>query len=332
MSAVVGVDLGGTKIAAGIVGAGGVVLDRASAPTPAAHGPGAVLETVVRLVGELTARTGADIPVRGCGVGSAGVIDAASGVVSSATDALPGWAGTRVRDVLAADLGMPVVVVNDVHAHALGEARYGAGAGASTVLMIAAGTGVGGALVVDGVVHTGRRGVSGHFGHVPSVEAVGRPCTCGGAGHLEAVASGPAMCAVYRELSGDATVVDGREVVRRAEAGDVHAEASVALAGRALGRTIGGLVNALDPDVVIVGGGLASAGPGWWRALRAAVDDERMPLLADTPIVEAALGADAAIVGAAALVAPASGPASGPAATPAVTTTTTTTITPGERA
>lgn len=110
------------------------------------------------------------------------------------------------------------------------------------------------------------------------------------------------MCAVYRERSGDDGVADGREVVRRAAAGDEHAAASVALAARALGRTIGGLVNALDPDLVIVGGGLASAGEPWWAALREAADGERLPLLADTPIVAAALGADAAIVGAAALV------------------------------
>ncbi|WP_157000728.1 ROK family protein [Agromyces laixinhei] len=302
MRAAIGVDLGGTKIAAGLVGEGGVVLGRASAPTPAVHGPGAVLDTVVRLARSLAERGGPEIVLSGCGVGSAGVIDRASGAVASATDSLPGWTGTPVRDALAAELGLPVSVVNDVHAHALGEALHGAGAGAPTVLMIAAGTGVGGALVIDGRVHSGRRGVSGHFGHVPSAEAAGRPCTCGRIGHLEAVASGPAMCAVYRESSGDPSVTDGRVVVQRAEAGDVHAEASVALAGRALGRTIGGLVNALDPDVVIVGGGLASAGEGWWRALREAADDERIALLADTPIVGAALGADAAIVGAAALI------------------------------
>ncbi|MFC9560527.1 ROK family protein [Agromyces sp. NPDC056965] len=303
MRAAIGVDLGGTKIAAGLVGAGGVVLDRASAPTPAAQGPGAVLDTVVDLVRSLLERTGGDVVVSGCGVGSAGVIDAVSGAVSSATDSLPGWSGTRVRDVLTAALAMPVAVVNDVHAHALGEALHGAGAGSPTVLMVAAGTGVGGALVIDGRVQSGRRGVSGHFGHVPAIEAVGRPCTCGGSGHVEAVASGPAMCAVYRELSGDASVVDGREVVRRAADGDAHAAASVALAGGALGRMIGGLLNALDPDVVIVGGGLASAGEAWWTALRDAAGAERLPLLADTPIVGAALGADAAIVGAAALVA-----------------------------
>ncbi|MFB9308428.1 glucokinase [Agromyces hippuratus] len=306
MRAAIGVDLGGTKTAAGLVGTGGAVFDRAWAPTPATLGPGAVLDTVVQLVRALLDRAGTDVVVSGCGVGSAGVIDAASGAVASATDSLPGWTGTPVRDVLAAELGMPVAVVNDVHAHALGEALHGAGAGAPTVLMIAAGTGVGGALVVDGRVHAGRRGVSGHFGHVPSIEAAGRPCTCGGAGHLEAVASGPAMCAVYRELSGDDSVADGREVVRRAGAGDVHAAASVALAGRALGGTIGGLVNAFDPDVVIVGGGLAAAGESWWTALHDAAGAERMSLLADTPIVAAALGADAAIVGAAALVTPSS--------------------------
>ncbi|GAA1797486.1 ROK family protein [Agromyces neolithicus] len=308
MRAAVGVDLGGTKIAAGIVDADGIVHARGSVPTPAAHGPGAILDAVVALVGELLeglARSASvDAPsfeIVGCGVGSAGVIDVERGRVASSTDTLTGWAGTPVRDVLQAGLGMPVAVVNDVHAHALGEAVHGSGRDARTVLMIAAGTGVGGALVVDGRVHTGRHGASGHFGHIPSPEAAGRACTCGGAGHLEAVASGPAMCAVYRKLSGDGSVDDGREVVRRAESGDPHAGASVDLAGAAIGRAIGALMNALDPDAVIVGGGLAGAGERWWHALRSGAERERLTLLADTPIVAGSLGTDAAIVGAAVL-------------------------------
>ncbi|MFF2496441.1 ROK family protein [Agromyces sp. NPDC058064] len=302
MRAAIGVDLGGTKIAAGLVGDDGGVIARASAPTPAQQGPAAVLGVVADLARGLVESAPGGVRPVGVGVGSAGVIAPGIGTVVSATDALPGWAGTRVRDELVLALGLPVGVVNDVHAHALGESNAGAGAGHGTVLMIAAGTGVGGALVVDGRVHTGRLGVSGHFGHLPVPEAGDRACSCGRSGHLEAVASGPAICADYRVRSGDATVVDGREVVRRAEAGDADAEASLVFAGTALGRVVGGLVNALDPDVVIVGGGLAAAGELWWSAMRRADAAERMAVLADTPLVTARLGGDAAIIGAASLV------------------------------
>ncbi|WP_022888772.1 ROK family protein [Agromyces italicus] len=301
MRLVIGVDLGGTKIAAGLVG-DGAVLDRETAPTPAQEGPEAVLAALVDVARRLVARAPAGALITGCGVGSAGVVAPGTGVIVSATDSLPGWAGTRVRGRLEAELGMPVAVVNDVHAHALAESRQGAGAGLATVLVLAAGTGIGGALVIDGRVQTGRVGVAGHFGHVTSPDAADRPCTCGGAGHLEAVASGPAMCADYRARSGDDSVDDGREVVRRALEGDADAETSVVLAGTALGRAVGGFVNSLDPDAVVVAGGLADSGELWWSAVRAAFAAERLPVLADTPLIPAELGGDAAILGAAALV------------------------------
>lgn len=294
---VLGVDIGGTKTAAGLVAADGRVVARASAATPAALGPEAVVETVVRLAVEVLAHSGA-AAVLGCGVGAAGVIGPGSGRVVSATSSLPGWAGTDLTRVLGSRLRMPVVSINDVHAHAAGESRFGGGRGRATVLVLAAGTGVGGALVVDGRVQTGSRGVSGHFGHLPSEEARDLPCPCGRRGHLEGVASGPAIRSAYLAGGGD-PVADTQAVFAAADAGDELAAAVIDTAGRALGRTLGGLVNALDPDVVVVGGGLSEAGDHWWSSLRQGFAREAMPVVAGCSLERAVLGADAAIIGAA---------------------------------
>ena len=133
------------------------------------------------------------------------------------------------------------------------------------MLVVAAGTGLGGSLVLDGVPVTGARHVAGHLGHIPAPEADGLPCSCGRTGHLEAVASGPGLLALYRRRGGNAA--DTRRVIALAETGDPVALDSVSTAAGALGRAIGGWVNMLDPDAVILTGGLAQSGPLWWSTV-----------------------------------------------------------------
>jgi glucokinase len=296
----IGVDLGGTKIAAGLVGPGGQVLLDVSVPTPARSGPDAIVEAVVELADQL--RRSAEernLPApQAIGIGSAGVIDPQTGRVLAATDHLAGWAGTPLAELVAAATGMPTRAINDVHAHALGEALHGAGHGRSVVLVVAAGTGLGGALVVDGRPMAGSHSAAGHLGHVPASEADGLPCACGGFGHLEAIASGPGLLALYRRRGGDA--VDARQVIDAAGSGEDLARECVHLAAHALGRAIGGWINMLDPDVVVVTGGLAQAGSLWWNPLERAAGQETIAAAADCPIVRANHGAHAAIVGAAA--------------------------------
>lgn len=296
MSGVIGIDLGGTKTAAGLVDGTGTVLARLEIPTPARDGARAVLRAALGLARELIA--GRE-DVAAVGVGAAGVIDTERGVVLSATDALPGWGGTELGAELGRELAIPVSVVNDVHAHAVGEAWVGAGRNARTVLMITAGTGVGGALVLDGVVHTGAHGVSGHFGHLPSIAAAGLVCSCGRIGHVEAIASGPAIHAAFLRRGGDRSARDARAVAERARLDDALAVRCVQEAAVALGRTIGGLLNAVDPDLVVLAGGLASAGELWWSCLREGIAEEAMQIVAACPIRPSELGADAAIIGAA---------------------------------
>ncbi|MGA4688495.1 ROK family protein, partial [Micromonospora sp. AB353] len=210
---VVGIDIGGTKTAAALVGPGARVLGRREAPTPARGGPAAVLDTAAGLAADLLAAAGPG-PV---GVGTAGTVDPATGAIRYATDSLPGWAGTAVADELAARLGRPVRVTNDVAAAALGECWAGAGRGRRHVLLAAVGTGLGGAIVNDGRVEGGARGAAGQLGHLPVPGAHRLRCGCGRYGHLEAIASGTGLSAAYALTGGDP--VTGREVARRAAAG-----------------------------------------------------------------------------------------------------------------
>lgn len=296
---VAALDIGGTKTAAALVSRSGEVLARSSAPTPGRAGAAAIIETAVGLVRDLASRAGA-VRVRALGVGSAGVIDPMRGVVVGSTDVLVGWAGTPLADRLTTVTGLPTSVINDVHSHALGDAAYGAAQGFSTVLFVGVGTGVGGAFVTDGVVHVGAHSAAGHIGHQPSPYAGSLACSCGRLGHLEAIASGPGLHAEHARRSG-ATLDDFRAVAVRALAGDPAACEVVEVGGAAVGSAIGGLINVLDPHVVVVGGGVSGAGDAWWGALRDAVRLEVMPSLTDTPVLASTLGNDAALVGAAAL-------------------------------
>ncbi|GLW70832.1 transcriptional regulator [Kitasatospora phosalacinea] len=292
---VAGVDVGGTKTSAALVGPDGAVGPVVTVPTPVSGGPAAVLAAVAGAVRALGGEPAA------VGVGSAGVIDPVRGAVVSATEAMPGWAGTELRSGLEQLLGVPVAVDNDVHAHALGEAWTGAARGARCVLLVAVGTGVGGSLLIEGRVHHGARRVAGHLGHLAVPEATGLPCTCGGTGHVEAVAAGPALHAAYRRAGGSPDVADLRAVAALAADGDALASAVLATGARALGRAVGGLANVLDPDLVLIGGGVSHCGPPWWEPLRAAFAAELLPPLAELPLTPCALGTTAALVGAAGL-------------------------------
>ena len=303
MRHVIGLDLGGTKTAGGIVDAGGSVVFSFTVPTPAQSGADEVLETAARLTRSLLDEAGRrGLAVEALGIGAAGVIDSGRGLVTSATDAILGWAGTDLTAELTARTGLPAAALNDVHAHALGESWLGAGAGVPSVLFIGMGTGVGGSYVLEGRPVEGATFTAGHVGHFASPFAydAGEPldCSCGGAGHVEAVASGPGIFALYTRLGGT-SAVDTREVYRLAADGDPRAAEALHRGAAAAGSAIGGLANILDPAVVVLGGGLAFAGPLWWDVMEDTARRELLRPLAGLPIVSAQLGETAAIRGAA---------------------------------
>ena len=315
---VLAADLGGTKIAAALVDPAGRVLARRTVPTGASRGPDAVVSSLVDAlvaVREVTiaGSRGAPAPAApvAVGIGSAGVVDSPTGRIVSATDAIPGWAGTDLGARVSEALALPTRVLNDVHAHALGEAIFGAGAKSSgagagslgigwrppSLLLVAVGTGIGGGLVQGGTVLTGTRGVAGHVGHVSVPEADGVPCTCGRTGHVEGLASGPGTLAAYRRAGGQAG--DTRAVVARAEGGEELAAGVLRTCALAIGRMIGGLLNVLDPEVVVLTGGMAGAGRSWWQGVHDGVAHEAIDLVAGTEVLPATAGPDAALLGAA---------------------------------
>lgn len=319
MTHVIGVDLGGTKTAAGVVSPSGEVLMTETIPTLNRAGGEAILDATAALIAGLVERAAdAGHSVSGVGVGSAGVIDASSGVVVSATDAISGWAGTALVDGLSSRLGLTVRAVNDVHAHALGEAWFGASAGSASSLMIAFGTGVGGSFVLDGAPVLGHRFVGGHVGHFASPLAVSDgvplPCVCGSTGHVEAIASGPAIYEAFRRFGGSSSeALDTRGVFALAAAENRDGGASfvasrdaavraVDAGAAAAGQAVGGLINILDPETVVISGGLADAGGLWWKPMEAALRRELLAPLVAVPVLKASLGNSAAIIGAAKLV------------------------------
>lgn len=292
-----GVDIGGTKIRAAVVAPGGAVLASATAPTPA--GGEAMLDVAADLVARAVASAG--VPVAAVGVGAAGVVDPGTGEVLAASDSFTGWVGTNLRDGFGSRTGLRVVAANDVDSFLVGEATWGAVRGVRSAAGIALGTGVGGALWLDGALYRGA-GAAGEIGHMPGFGDA--RCTCGQRGHLETLASGRSVARRYAELGGGPGVetdVGASEVEDRALAGDELAVRVLADAGHAVGSAVLMVAALLDVGHVVVGGGLARA----WDLLEPAL---LARLRAEPPVSghlievrRAVLGGNATVVGAAAL-------------------------------
>ncbi len=290
-----GIDVGGTKIAAALIDAEGHLHGLRIVPTLAHEGAEAILGRIVALARAVIAET--SVTPAAVGVGTGGQVDPATGEIVFATELLPGWTGLPLARRLREVLGLPVHVANDVHAMALGEATYGAGRGVRYGLYVAVGTGIGGGWVLDGRLYYGRSGLAGSVGHV-KVEPDGRPCTCGGRGCVEQYASGPAIAGHYRRLRGLAAAPDGQEVVAAMGAGDALARFAVQEAGRWLGLALASLVHAMEPDAIIIGGGIAAAGEPFFSAIRAGLARHALPSARSTPVIPAALGPRAGVIGA----------------------------------
>ena len=268
-SAVIGVDVGGTTTAAGLVTTAGEVIVEAQSPTHAA-GPGRALDTIVGLVE--TVRAGASargLSIDGIGLGLPGIIDAESGRVGDEIPHVPELAGQPIAAMLADQFGVPVFIDNDVNALALAEWTFGEWRGVRSLVVLAAGTGFGSGIVLDGRLVRGAFGLGAEFGHTP-VKFDGRPCWCGGRGCLAVYASGRGIAEAAREraalpsgaglaaaVAGDLASIAAPLVFARAAEGDAVAQAIVDEACQAMGAMIGTIVNGLNPEVVLVTGGVA---------------------------------------------------------------------------
>lgn len=304
------VDIGGTKIACAIMrfpatGEQPAPVYEAEVPTAAQEGGEAVYARVEQAVRDALAACGHE--VLGVGIGSAGVIDPETGSVVYANEIMPGWGGIALGPRLREALGMPVAVMGDVHAHALGEARWGVGRGYDSVLCLGIGTGIGGAFVSGGRVMRGTHGAAGHMGHIESAAAAGIPCACGRSGHLESVASGTSIGRMFEERYGrvdPSRPTVGRDVNDLVAAGDERAIGVVREAGRALGASLGSLANILDPAIIVLSGGVIHEGTGWrsetWReSVAEGYASQALDPLQGTPIVIGRLEGDAPLIGAA---------------------------------
>lgn len=318
MERALGIDVGGTKLAAGVVAADGTLLSFVTGPTQPNDEAEGLFQTLVALGRRAIAAAGLEPgDLHAIGVGSGGPMRWPEGVVSPLN--IPGWRAFPLRDRLRAEFGRAVVVDNDAKALAVGERWLGRGRGARSFLAMVVSTGVGGGLVVDGRLVHGATGNAGHIGHVlvwPEDERdPGEPrCGCGAIGCLEAVASitglrrrlGRALARGERTTLGP--TVSGEELARAARAGDRLAQQLFADAGRALGRGIASAAALLDLDVVAVGGGIARAGDLLWEPLHAELArSARIEFLRDLRVEPVALGERGGVIGAAALVLPKTG-------------------------
>jgi glucokinase len=301
----IGIDIGGTKIAGGIVTSDGKITARQERPTPIKEGGHRILQEAIDVARLLI--DGANHGIQGVGVGAGGQIDTVQGIVYSATDVIPGWKGMRITEAFSKALALPSAVDNDVNVLALAENRFGAARLVSkgTVVFLALGTGVGGALLSNGAVHHGAHWSGGEFGHILlTIDPNARRDLGGAIGTLEAYCSGPGMVQTWRELTGSTdSNITGEHVVSDAKKNPSGlSSAAIRKTGEYLGFGLVSLANALDPDLVIIGGGLSELGDALLEPARRVLRKHALPGPATCSVVTAQLGIDAPIVGAASLV------------------------------
>lgn len=296
---VIGVDLGGTKLAAALVSLDGRLTHRVTRPT-CTDDAGTLVDQVCELVTELLAVASA--PVRAVGIGAAGLVDRDRSTVRFAPN-LP-LNDVPLGELVAERTHLDVTVENDANAAAWAEYRFGAGRGAESLAVVTVGTGIGAGIVLDGRLFRGSHGLAAEVGHLV-LDPAGPPCPCGGAGCLESFASGRALSAAARRLAGDGGAagreIQGSALAAAALAGDQVAIEAFRQIGTSLGLGLAGLAAVLDVDAFVLGGGVAAAG----ELLRAPAElalRDRLVGGAHRPRPDvrlAALGNDAGIVGAA---------------------------------
>jgi glucokinase len=303
-------DIGGTKLAAGVVAPDGDVLAQATAPTGRDPTPQQVIDSLFALAEKSLRAAGVTRDgVSIAGVSFGGPIDYSAGKVITCHH-LPGWEGVPVREIVRKRTGLPVVVDNDANAAALAETLFGAARGCQHVIYVTVSTGVGAGLVLNGRVHRGANSMAGELGHMHLVP-YGPRCSCEKLGCLESVAAGWAIARAARDaLAGGADSILRRLPPAELSAEDVcQAAPTDALAGRIMERTgeclglaLARAANLIDPDAIVVGGGVAQSGEVLMAPLRASFERYVIPEVAEgLRLVQSELGARVGVLGAAAL-------------------------------
>lgn len=305
----VGLDVGGSHIAAGLVERKGRVIRDVRRPTPQA-GPFGVVDAIIEVIAEVTAGVHPS-EITGIGLGLPAQIDFHRQTVEFCTN-LP-LGGVDMRGLIMSRVKHPVTIDNDGHTAALGEWRFGAAKGIRDFVMVTVGTGVGGGVFVAGMPFRGHRGLGGELGHVV-VDIDGPPCPCGGTGHLESFVGAPAILRVGREavttfkgaallkrVGGDVEGLTTESIIDAANAGDETASEIMGRVGFVLGKSLVGVVNLMNPQMIVVGGGIGESCPLLLERAAQVISDEALAGRRDVKVVPAELGNDAGVVGAGAL-------------------------------
>ncbi|SDT69292.1 ROK family protein [Jiangella sp. DSM 45060] len=312
--AVLSLDIGGTKLAVGVVTPDGAVHGLIVEPTRRWEGPDAVIRRLFDLGHRAVAAAALDAPIAAVGISCGGPLDSATGVLISPPH-LPGWIDVPLGELTRQEFGVPAYLENDATAAALGEHRFGAARGLSTMIYLTISTGVGGGAVIDGRLHRGAAGNGGELGHL-MVRPGGRTCSCGRRGCLEAYVSGTNIAeraaeglragatSSLRAAEADADAADAAsltaaDVAAAARAGDAFAREIWAETTDVLGQAVTDLVNVFEPDLVVLGGGVTRAGEMLLDPVAEAVARDAMPPAAKAArVVLAGLGDVVCVVGA----------------------------------
>jgi glucokinase len=303
----IGIDIGGTKVAAGVVDEDGRVLERLRRDSPTTSSL-----DVLDAISDITEELRRNHHIRSIGIGAAGFVDATQSTVVFSPHLA--WRHEPLRDAVSRRTGLPVLVDNDANAAGWAEWRFGAAQNESDLVLITLGTGIGGAVVIDGQVYRGRYGIAGEFGHMQVVPD-GRPCECGNTGCWEQYASGRVLARRARAAAEESTVlgkallrdagsldaIGGQHVTRLAQAGDEEAVAWIGEVGEWLGSGIASLAAALDPGIFVIGGGVSDAADLLIEPARRtfAASLTGRGYRAEARIVRAHLGPEAGMIGAA---------------------------------
>jgi glucokinase len=311
----VGIDIGGTKIAAGVIDESANIISRYVSKTHAGRPPVEVIAASVEAFKAVMAQAGLQSgAVSGLGVGFGGHVYGAAGLILTSSN-MPAWDNHPLRDHLQARLGVPVVLENDSNCAAWGEYRYGAGQGSRNMCYVTFSTGYGLGIVIDGKLYRGATGTAGELAHTV-VQLDGPPCTCGKRGCLMSYASGLGISRMVCERleAGEETLlrqlcgpqperVSGEVVAEAAQQGDRVAQEVLALAGRYFGVGLSSVVQMFNPDRIVIGGGLAHIEEWLMKPCFAALNENIHPVLVNSAeLVYSKLWEDAGMIGAASLV------------------------------
>ena len=310
----IGIDVGGTNVKIALVDGDGKIIYSNSVPTYAQMGYEYTVNNIKQAIKDLMKETNTEAKdIQGIGFDFPGQVDCKTGVVKLAPN-IPGWVNVPIAQMIEDEFHIPTRIDNDVRCAALGELKFGAGRGCENFVCITVGTGIGSGLVINGKVVRGAANAAGELGHIKLQMEDGPLCGCGDSGCLEAFASGPSIVAMaqeylkggksakFRELAGDGEITP-YIVAKAAEAGDPVAKRIFEKMGYYIGMGLTSVINLLNPEKIIIGGGVAECGDLLSDPIRRTINDRAMKVQRESvEIVPAELGNSAGVIGASMLV------------------------------